>query len=114
VAVDIQYLSNEELPAQLAKYPDAAKAIGAKFRLNITGEGGGEWFIDTSDTGPSSMQGQGPGADVTVTIDAEDFQKLHDDPQANSMQLFAAGKITIAGNQMLAMKLGRLFQLGEG
>ena len=64
MAIDIQHLFNEELPAQLAKYSDAAKTIGAKFQLNITGECGGEWFLDTSDTGPSCTQGQGPDADV--------------------------------------------------
>lgn len=110
--VDIQRLFNEELPAQLAKYPDAAKAMGAKFQFNITGEGGGEWLLDASDTGPSCMQGQGPDADVTVTIAADDFQKLQENPQANSMQLFSAGRIKLTGNQMLAMKLSRLFTLG--
>ena len=111
MAVDIQKLFNEELPAQLAKFPDQAKQIGAKFQMNITGEGGGEWFIDASDTGPSVLQGQG-AADVTMTIAAEDFQKLQENPQANGMALFFAGKIKMQGNQMLAMKLGKLFNLG--
>jgi hypothetical protein len=64
MAVDIQNLFDITLPAQLALHPDEAKLIGAKFQLNITGECGGEWFLDTSDTGPSCTQGQGPDADV--------------------------------------------------
>jgi putative sterol carrier protein len=112
MAIDIQNIFNEELPAQLAKYPDDAKAIGAKFQFNVTGEGGGEWFIDAGDTGPSCTQGQAPGADVTFKIAAEDFHKLLENPQANGMQLFSAGKFKIAGNQMLAMKLSRIFTLG--
>ena len=111
MAVDIQKLFNEELPSKLAAHPDAAKQVGAKFQINVTGEGGGEWFIDASDSGPSSKAGNEP-ADVTITIANEDFQKLIENPQANGMQLFFAGKLKVAGNQMLAMKLSKLFNLG--
>ncbi|HEY8041922.1 MAG TPA: hypothetical protein VIF15_19100, partial [Polyangiaceae bacterium] len=64
MAVDIKKLFNEELPAALAKNVDEAKTIGAKFQMNITGETGGEWNIDVSDTGPSCKPGSGP-ADCT-------------------------------------------------
>jgi putative sterol carrier protein len=111
MAVDIQKLFNEDLPAQLAKHPDAAKQIGGKFQMNITGEGGGEWFIDVSDSGPKAEKGNPGGADLTMTVSAEDFQKLHENPQANGMQLFFAGKLKLVGNQMLGMKLSKLFDL---
>jgi putative sterol carrier protein len=111
MAVDIQKLFNEDLPTQLAKNADAAKQIGATFQMNITGEGGGEWFIDVSANGPKSEKGTKP-ADCTITISVEDFQKLHENPQANGMQLFFAGKLKVTGNQMLAMKLQKLFTMG--
>ncbi|XXY20960.1 SCP2 sterol-binding domain-containing protein [Sorangium sp. So ce216] len=114
MAVDIQKLFNEELPAALAKNADAAKQLGAKYQINVTGEGGGEWLIDLSDTGPKIASGNPGGADVTITLASEDFQKLHENPQANSMPLFFAGKLKVTGNQMLAMKLPKLFQLGTG
>lgn len=113
MAVDISKLFNEDLPAQLAKFPDQAKAIGGKFQINITGEGGGEWFIDASESGPSSQQGNPGGADLTLTVSVEDFQKLQENPQANGMSLFFAGKLKLTGNQMLGMKLGKLFGLGQ-
>ncbi|MDA4117028.1 MAG: SCP2 sterol-binding domain-containing protein [Thaumarchaeota archaeon] len=112
MAVDIDKLFNEDLPAQFAKYPDEVKAFGGKLQLNITGDGGGEWFIDASDAGPSVMPGQGPAADLTITIAAEDFEKLHEDPQTNGMALFNEGKMILQGNAMLGMKLGKLFTLG--
>ncbi|WP_437680471.1 SCP2 sterol-binding domain-containing protein [Sorangium sp. So ce131] len=111
MAVDIQKLFNEEIPSTLAKHPDVAKQIGGKFQINVTGEGGGEWFLDASDSGPKVEQGNPGNADVTITLAAEDFQKLHENPQANSMQLYFQGKLKVAGNQMLAMKLPKLFQL---
>ena len=106
MSVDIQKLFNEQLPTGLANNADDAKTIGAKFQINVTGSG--EWHIDVSPTGPSCKPGTGE-ADCTITITTEDFQKLMENPQANGMQLFFAGKLKVAGNQMLAMKLQKLF-----
>jgi putative sterol carrier protein len=108
MAVDIKKLFNDELPAALAKNADDAKTIGAKFQVNITGPSGGEWNIDVSDTGVFCKPGSGP-ADCTISITDEDFQKLHENPQSAGMQLFFAGKLKVSGNQILAMKLNKLF-----
>jgi putative sterol carrier protein len=106
MSVDIKKLFNEDLPGALSRNADDAKTIGAKYQMNITGEG--EWNIDVSSTGPACKPGSG-AADCTITIASEDFQKLVENPQANGMQLFFAGKLKVAGNQMLAMKLQKLF-----
>lgn len=109
MAVDIAKLFNEDLPAILEKNQDKAKTIGAKYQLNIPPVG--TWHIDVSSTGASCTPGEKP-ADCTITINADDFQKLYENPQANGMQLFFAGKLKVQGNQMLAMKLQQLFSLG--
>ena len=106
MAVDIKQLFNESLPKGLANNAEDAKGIGAKFQMNVTGEG--EWFIDVTSTGPACKAGT-EAADCTITIAAEDFQKLMENPQANGMQLFFAGKLKVAGNPTLAMKLQKLF-----
>ncbi len=111
MAVDIKKLFNEDLPAGLAKNGDDAKQLAATYQLNISGDDGGEWWISANDTAvscESSANGVKP-ADCTLTITSEDFQKLLENPQANGMQLFFAGKLKVAGNQMLAMKLQKLF-----
>ncbi len=113
MAVDIQKLFNEELPAAITAHAEQAKAIGAKYQINITGEGGGEWYIDASDSGPKAEKGNPGTAECTISMTSEDFQKLHENPQANGMQLFFAGKLKVQGNQMLAMKLQKLFGLGS-
>ena len=110
MAVDIKKLFNDDLPAALVKNGEAAKAIGAKYQMNISGPTGGEWNIDVSPSGPSCKPGSGP-ADCTISITDEDFQKLVENPQANGMQLFFSGKLKVSGNQMLAMKLNSLFAL---
>src|SRR5579864_63243 len=103
MAVDIKKLFNDDLPAALARNVEEAKAIGAKFQLNVTGPNGGEWNIDVSSSGPFCKPGSGP-ADCTIAIGDEDFQKLVENPGANGVQLFFAGKLKVTGNQMLATK----------
>ena len=106
---DIRKLFNERLPGALIRNAEDAKTIGAKFQLNITGEAGGEWYIDVnSGTPPSCIAGTGP-ADCTITITDQDFDKLLENPQINAMQLFFNGKLQVVGNQMLALKLQKLF-----
>ncbi len=106
MAVDIKKIFNEDLPTALAKNAEDARTIGAKYQMNITGEG--SWFIDVSPSGPSCVPGE-QAADCTITVAAEDFLKLLENPQANGMPLFFAGKLKVGGNNMLAMKLNKLF-----
>ncbi len=105
---DIKKLFNEELPAALSKNADDAKTIGAKFQINIAGEG--EWNIDVSSSGPAIKAGK-DAADCTIDIPGgkEDFEKLLENPQANGTQLFMTGKLKVEGNPMLALKLNKLF-----
>jgi len=104
---DAATLFNEKLPAILERNKDEAKAINAKYQMNITGAG--SWHIDLTSTGPSVTPGEKP-ADCTVTIAAADFQKLLQNPAAGT-QLFFAGKLKISGNQVLGLKLQKLFSL---
>lgn len=110
MAVDIQKMFNEEVPAKIAANPDAAKQIGATYQFVITGDGGGEWFIDAKDS-PKCVAGKPGNAECTMTLTAADFQTLMEDPQANGMKLFFGGKLKVDGNNMLAMKLQKLFSL---
>ena len=65
--------------------------------------------LDLTSTGPTVTAGEKP-ADCTVTVAADDFVKLQENP-SSGMQLFFAGKLKISGNQMLGMKLQKLFSL---
>ena len=110
MAVDIVKLFNEELPAAIAAKPEEAKAIGATYNLKIAGAG--DWHINASATGASCEPGEKP-ADCTISIASDDFQTLLANPQSAGMQLFFAGKLKVQGNQMLAMKLQKLFDLAK-
>jgi len=102
--MDIQKLFNEDLPTRLAANPDAARRIGAKYQFNITGEGGGQWFLDLSRTGPTIEAGNPGKADCSITISAADFQQLQQNPNSG-MQMYFSGRLRVAGDEMLAMRL---------
>jgi len=111
MAVDIQKFFNEDVPAKIAKNPEAAKSVGAKYQFIIDGEGGGSWFIDASASGPSCVAGNPGTAECTMQMTTESFQKLMEDPKNNGVQLFFGGKLKVTGNNMLAMKLNKLFEI---
>ena len=115
MAVDIKNLFDKQLPEAIAKNPDKAAEIGHVFQMNINGANGGNWTINATKNngGPSAKAGTADNAECTITIAEEDFQKLVENPQANGMQLFFAGKLKVQGNQMLAMKLQKLFDLAK-
>jgi putative sterol carrier protein len=105
--IDAGELFNKRLPAIFERNKDKAKAINAKYQMNITGAG--SWHIDLTGTGPSITPGEKP-ADCTVTIAADDFKELLQNPAAGT-QLFFTGKLKISGNQMLGLKLPKIFSL---
>lgn len=104
---DATELFNKRLPAILERNKDAAKAINAMYQMNITGAG--SWHIDLTSNGPSITAGEKP-ADCTVTIAADDFKTLMQNP-ASGTELYFTGKLKISGNQMLGFKLPKIFSL---
>jgi putative sterol carrier protein len=110
MAVDTKELFDTKIPSAMTANPDAAKEIASKYQINVTGVG--EWFIDCSETGPKCEAGNPGGAECSITIAEEDFQSLIVNPSAG-MQLYMSGKLKVEGNPMLAMKLSKLFKLGE-
>lgn len=99
------------LPGAIAKNPEAAKAVNAVYVFKVDGENGGEWTVDLASPEPSVKRGVQPGAQCTIGVDNSDFVKMLENP-ALGMQLFMGGKLRIAGDPMLAMKLQKLFALG--
>ena len=77
MAVDIKQLFNETLPKGLANNAEDAKGIGAKFQMNVTGEG--EWFIDVTSTGPVCKAGT-EAADCTITDRRGRLPEAHGEP----------------------------------
>ncbi|HIE96975.1 MAG TPA: aminotransferase class III-fold pyridoxal phosphate-dependent enzyme [Planctomycetes bacterium] len=113
VVLDVPKVFNEELPAIFATNADAARQIGVRFQICVTGDGGGEWFVDVSKSGPSVTKGNPGGADCGITIAVEDFRTLYDNPDTDMVRLYFSGKVQFSGDTKKAGRLRQLFELEE-
>ena len=90
---------------QIANSFNSANAAGmtATYQFDITGEGGGKWFAKIENGVLTSGD-----ADCTVTVSAGDWLDILNG-KLNGQMAFMAGKLKIAGDMSLAMKLNSLF-----
>jgi hypothetical protein len=109
--VNIQQYLNTALPAILRNNAEAAKKLNTVFQLNITGPAGGAWILDTTDKGPTITPGTGEAHDCLVVMADTDFQKCLAAPIMQVPGLFFHGKIKVAGNKLLVLRLAALLQL---
>lgn len=97
----------EQIAGRLAD-PDqaeAAKELDAVYQFHITGDNGGDWVVDTRNAKVEAATRD--DADCTITVADEDFVGLVKGETAGP-QLFMMGRLQIAGNMGLAMKLGQV------
>ena len=102
-------LFNDLLPQALASFPDKAREVGSVYSFKIEGEG--EWTVDLKAETPKVEVGVRADANCTISVAGSDFVEMLKNPQLG-MQLFMQGKLKVAGDPMLAMKLQKLFNLG--
>ena len=100
---NIEKFFNELLPAAMLKYPEHFEMINMDGVFIITGEGGGQWYVNSSYSGLSVIQSvmQGdldrltPGIPRSLIImSAEDFLQNYQDSNT-MMELYLDNKITI-------------------
>jgi len=94
--------------ARLQEQPATAASIGATYKFELSGEGGGTWLATLKDT-PTIVETDGP-ADCTLKLSAEDYVALLQG-KVEATQLFFGGRLQIEGDMGLAMKLGSLTTL---
>merc|ERR1712217_601174 len=90
-----------------AKGADLVKMGGAVFQLVISD--GEKLCVDLKNGSGSTIRGDGDKPDVTITMKDEDFVAMAAG-KLDGMQAFMAGKLKIAGNMMLAQKLGSIME----
>ncbi len=107
----IQKTFDVELPAALkSKKSLVTMQISTTFHLQISGEGGGEWFINCADEPGCSRQKLRGDADLTISGSADSFQMLLDQ-SATADKLVSSGRLKVTGNQMLIGQLQKLLAL---
>jgi putative sterol carrier protein len=90
--------------------PEKAAGIDATIQLKLTGAQAAEYYVTIKDGQCTFTQGMAPAAKLTVTAASDDFVKIFTG-QLDGMQAFMQGKIRIAGDMNLALKLMNLFKM---
>ena len=92
-----------EIPKNMAANPDKVKSTNATYKFNITGANAGVWRVIL---GENAKVEEGEGAaQCTITVADEDFVNIVGG-KLNPQMAFMSGKLKVAGDMGLAMKLG--------
>jgi putative sterol carrier protein len=92
------------LKEKIAANPSKIATLNASYQFNLTGEGGGTYHAVFENGSYDIGEGPAAGARCTVTIAAADFAALVAG-KLNPTTAFMTGKLKIAGDMSLAMKL---------
>jgi putative sterol carrier protein len=86
----------------------AAAGMQAVILFDITGEGGGKWFVEIRNDKISIAPEYGSKPDLTISATVKDYIDISTGA-LNEQLAFMTGRITARGDTSLAMKLPRIF-----
>lgn len=98
----------EKMPG--AFLPDKAQGVDAVVQFKFTGAEAGEWYAAIKDGKVDVARGTHPTPKMTLTADSTDYVKIFTG-ELDGMQAFMQGKIKLAGDLNLAMKLMQMFKM---
>jgi putative sterol carrier protein len=90
--------------------PEKAPGLDAVIQFKFTGPEAGDWFASVKDGACTTQQGTHPSPKMTLSADSSDYVKIFTG-ELDGMQAFMAGKIKLAGDLNLAMKLMTMFKI---
>ena len=95
------------MPANLNA--DAAKGMNSVIQFNLSGDGGGNYHVVIKDGTCSVGEGAHASPNMTMTMAAQDYVDMISG-KLNGQMAFMSGKLKIAGDMGLAMKMQTLFK----
>ena len=106
VADDIKAIF-DAMPTQINA--DAAKGMNSTIQFKLSGDGGGDYYVTIKDGTAEVGQGTHASPNMTMTLAAQDYVDLIGG-KLNGQMAFMSGKLKIAGDMGLAMKMQTLFK----
>src|SRR5215472_9554496 len=96
-----------QMPAQFNK--DAAKGLDAVYQFDLSGDGGGKWFVTIKNETCDVKEGSHPSPNITISMASQDYVDMSTG-KANGQMLFMSGRLRIAGDLGLALRMQSIFQ----
>jgi len=96
----------EQSPNRFNK--EAAKGLTAVYQFDLSGDGGGKWYIAIANDECTVKEGAHASPNITLSMAAKDYLDMLSG-KLNGQMAFMTGKLRIAGDLGLALKLQSLF-----
>ncbi|GAB4541603.1 MAG: SCP2 sterol-binding domain-containing protein [Anaerolineales bacterium] len=90
--------------------PEKAAGLNAVIQFKFTGAEPGDWYADIKDGKVAVAKGVHASPKMTLTADSSDYVKIFTG-EIDGMQAFMQGKLKLAGDLNLAMKLTQMFKI---
>lgn len=88
--------------------PAAAGSMNKTLQWNVTGDEAGKYALKIADGKCELIVGGVEKPDITLTVADKDWLAIGEG-KLDAMNAFATGKLKLAGDMMLAMKVQQLF-----
>jgi len=98
----------EKMPG--AFIPEKAAGLDSVIQFKFTGEEAGDWFAVIKDGKVVVEQGTHNSPKMTLTADSSDYVGIFTG-ELDPMKAFMEGKLKLAGDLNLAMKLTQMFKI---
>ena len=90
--------------------PEKAEGVDTVIQYHLTGDEGGDWIITIKDGKCTVEPGVAQNPKMTLTADSQDYKDVITG-KSNAMQAFMQGKLKLAGDLNMAMKLTNFFKM---
>lgn len=98
------YIFETQIAEGLKANPDKAKEANVVYQFNISGDKGGNWTLDLTPDNLGVHVGNSDSAGCTISMSDEDFMAMMAGT-LDGQTAFMSGKLQVAGDMSLAMKL---------
>jgi len=94
------------MPSRFNK--DAAKGLNAVYQFDLSGDNGGKWHVVINNDQCEVKEGPASNPNITISMSAQDYVDMTTG-KLNGQVAFMSGKLRIAGDMGLALKMQTLF-----
>ena len=90
--------------------PESADGVNTVLQYHLSGEEAGDWIVTIQEGQCAIAEGTAESPKMTLSADSQDYKDVITG-KTNAMQAFMMGKLKLAGDLNLAMKLPNFFKM---